>query len=118
MALVQLRSGSQNPSQLKVAAYLRAQAVKINSRVLSALATRASADHFKKVKKMIKDLIVKLMEEAQAETEQKGWCDTEMKTNKHTREEKTEAVELLTAEIDELEASVSSLTEQIAELQK
>jgi len=67
---------------------------------------------------MIKDLVVKLMEEAQAETEQKGWCDTEMKTNKHTREEKTESVELLTAEIDELQASVSSLTEQIADLQK
>jgi len=103
---------------VKVAAYLRAQAVKINSRVLSALATRVSADPFKKVKKMIKDLIVKLMEEAQAETEQKGWCDTEMKTNKHTREEKTTAVEMLTAEIDELQASVSSLTEQIADLSK
>merc|ERR1719310_2148727 len=117
-ALVQLRSGAQNPSQLKVAAYLKTQAVKINSRVLSALATRVDADPFKKVKKMIKDLIVKLMEEAQAETEHKGWCDTEMSTNKHTREEKTEAVELLTADIDQLEASVSSLTDQIAELTK
>ena len=65
---------------------------------------------------MIKDLIVKLMEEAQAETEQKGWCDTEMSTNKHTREEKTEAVELLTADIDQLQASVASLTDEIAEL--
>merc|ERR1719235_883297 len=115
-ALVQLRAGSQNPSQLKVAAYLKTQAVKINSRVLSALATRVSADPFKKVKKMVKDLIVKLMEEAQAETEQKGWCDTEMSTNKHTREEKTEAVELLTADIDQLQASVASLTDEIAEL--
>jgi len=86
--------------------------------VLSALATRVSADPFKKVKKMIKDLIVKLMEEAQGETEQKGWCDKEMATNKHTRQEKTEAVEMLHADIDELGASVSSLTDQIADLTK
>jgi len=114
----QLRADPQNSRQIKVAAFLKAQAVKINSRVLSALATKVSADPFKKVKKMIKDLIVKLMEEAQAETEHKGWCDMELATNKRTREEKTEAVELLTAEIDELEASVASLTDQIADLQK
>jgi len=117
-SLLQVKSDAQNPSQIKVAEFLKAQAVKINSRVLSALATRVSADPFKKVKKMIKDLVVKLMEEAQAETEQKGYCDTELKTNKHTREEKTEAVELLYARVDELTASVSSLTDQIAELQK
>jgi len=117
-SLLQVKSDAQNPSQIKVAEFLKAQAVKINSRVLSALATRVAADPFKKVKKMIKDLIVKLMEEAQAETEQKGYCDTEMKTNKHTREEKTEAVELLYARVDELTASVSSLTDQIADLQK
>jgi hypothetical protein len=117
-AFAQLRADPQNSSQQKVASYLKAQAVKLNSRVLSALATKVTADPFKKVKKMIKDLIVKLMEEAQAETEQKGWCDAEMSTNKHTREEKTEAVELLTADIDELQASVASLTDQIADLQK
>jgi len=117
-SLLQIFSDSKNPSQIKVAAYLKAQAVKFNSRILSALATRVSADPFKKVKKMIKDLIVKLMEEAQGETEKKGWCDKEMSTNKHTREEKTEAAELLTAEIDELKASVSSLTDQTADLSK
>jgi len=117
-SLAQLRADPQNAAQMKVAAYLKAQAVSINSRVLSALATRVSADPFKKVKKMIKDLIVKLMEEAQSETEQKGWCDKEMATNKHTRQDKTEAVEMLHADIDELGASVSSLTDQIADLTK
>merc|ERR1719156_244674 len=115
-SFAQLRADAQNPNQVRVAAYLKRQATTINSRVLSVLATRVAADPFKKVKKMIKDLIVKLMEEAQAETEQKGWCDTEMSTNKHTREEKTEAVELLTAEIDELTASIAKLTEDLTEL--
>merc|ERR1719321_2176973 len=65
---------------------------------------------------MIKDLIVKLMEEANEEAEHKGWCDTELSTNEQTRKEKTEKVEMLTAEIDELEASIAKLTEDIAKL--
>jgi len=84
--------------------------------VLSALATRVSDDPFQKVKKMIKDLIVRLMEEANEEAEHKGWCDTELSTNEQTRAEKTEAVETLHAEIDQLEASIAKLTEDIAEL--
>jgi len=117
-ALAQLRAETQNPTQLRVAAYLKNQASRINSRVLSALAMRVSEDPFKKVKKMIKDLIVKLMEEANEEAEHKGWCDTELSTNEQTRKEKTEAVETLHAEIDELEASIAQLTEQITELTK
>merc|ERR1719359_886273 len=90
--------------------------MKLNSRVLKLLATKVRADPFKKVKKMIKDLIVKLMEEATEEAETKGFCDTEMSTNEHTRKEKTSQVETLTADIDELTASVASLTEEVAEL--
>jgi len=86
--------------------------------VLSVFALRVAADPFKKVKKMVKDLIVKLMEEANAEVEQKGYCDKELSTNEHTRKEKSEAVVLLTSEIDELEASVAALSEQMTELTK
>merc|ERR1719377_23893 len=92
--------------------------MRLNSRVLSQLAVRVADDPFKKVKKMIKDLIVRLMEEANEEAEHKGWCDTELSTNEQTRKEKTEAVERLHAEIDELEASIAQLTEDIAELTK
>merc|ERR1719183_904501 len=62
---------------------------------------------------MIKDLIVRLMEEANEEAEHKGWCDTELSTN-----EQTAAVETLHAEIDQLEASIAKLTEDINELTK
>merc|ERR1719238_2659225 len=67
---------------------------------------------------MIKDLIIKLMEEANEEAEHKGWCDTELGTNAQTRKEKTQSVELLHAEIDELEASITKLTEDITDLTK
>jgi len=117
-SLAMLRADNQNRVQTQVAQYLRTRAKQLNSRVLSALAVRAAADPFKKVKKMIKDLITKLMEEANEEAEHKGWCDTELSTNEQTRKEKTEAVEMLHAEIDELEASIAKLTEDIADLTK
>merc|ERR1719160_1719853 len=65
---------------------------------------------------MIKDLIVKLIEEANAEAQEKGWCDTEMSTNEQTRTEKSQAVETLTAEIDELTGHIAKLTEEVTEL--
>merc|ERR1711933_551053 len=102
----------------RVVKYLRAQASKLNSRVLAAIAQHVADDPFAKVKKMIKDLIVRLMEEANEEPEHKGWCDTELSTNEQTRKEKTEAVETLHAEIDELQASIAKLTEEIGELSK
>ena len=41
---------------------------------------------------MIKDLIVRLMEEANEESEHKGWCDQELSTNKQTRDTKSSQV--------------------------
>merc|ERR1719449_341442 len=112
-SFAQLRADLSTQAQARVALYLNAQAKKLNSRILSTIAARASDDPFKKVKKMIKDLIVRLMEEANEEAEHKGWCDTELSTNEQTRKEKTEAVETLHAEIDQLEASIAKLTEDI-----
>merc|ERR1719235_2473399 len=117
-SLAQLRSVDRSPAQLEVAAFLRDQGRKFNSRILRALAMRVSDDPFKKVTKMIKDLIVKLMEEANGEAEQKGWCDDELATNEQTRKEKTEAIEVLHAEIDQLEAAISTAGEEIEELQQ
>jgi len=117
-SMAQLRTQAQNPNQIRVAAYLKDQSQRLHSRILSVLATRVADDPFKKVKKMIKDLVVKLMEEANEEAEHKGWCDTELSTNEQTRKEKTDASEALTAEVDELEASIARLTQEITDLTK
>jgi len=117
-SLAQLRASALSPAQQKTAFYLQQQAKQLNSRVLSALAIRVTEDPFGKVKKMIKDLIVRLMEEANEEAEHKGWCDTELSTNEQTRKEKTESVEMLHAEIDELKSSIAQLGEDISELAK
>jgi len=117
-SLAQLRTASQTNSQARVAAFLQKKAAQTGSHILSLLAERVESDPFSKVKKMIKDLIVKLMEEANEEAEHKGWCDTELSTNEQTRKEKTAAVETLHAEIDQLEASIAKLTEDITDLTK
>jgi len=113
-----LRMDAESRMQARASMFLHQKARDLQSRVLSTIADHVAADPFRKVKKMIKDLITKLMEEANEEAEHKGWCDTELATNEKTRKEKTEAVETLHAEIDQLEASLAKLGEDIAELTK
>jgi len=115
-SLAALRSEAAPGARGRAAAYLQQRAESTGSRVLSRVAARVREDPFRKVKKMIKDLIVRLMEEANEEAEHKGWCDTELTTNKQTREEKTSAVETLHAEIDGLESSIQQLAQDIEDL--
>jgi len=114
-SLAQLRSSGDAGVQARVAQFLQGKSELLGSRVLSLVAQRIESDPFVKVKKMIKDLITKLMEEANEENEHKGWCDEELSTNEQTRKEKTAGVEALHAQIDELEASIAKLTEDMAD---
>jgi len=115
-SLAQLRSATQDPSQATVAQFLQSQGQRVNSKLLAALAIRARQDPFGKVKKMIKDMIIKLTEEATEEAEHKGFCDTELTTNKQTRDAKTTSVQELTAEIESLTAEVAKLTSENEDL--
>merc|ERR1719327_1958801 len=115
-SLAQLRAANYSPEQARATQFLQDAAKRLNSKVLLSVAEHCEDDPFKKVKRMIKELIVKLMEEAGAEANHKAFCDTELATNAQTRKEKTEDVETLTAEIDELQASIAQLSEEIKEL--
>merc|ERR1719213_1089923 len=115
-ALAQLRSSAMSPSQKAVATFLQNKARDTNSRILSLIAFKVSADPFKKVSKMIKDMIIKLTEEATEEAEHKGFCDTELTTNKQTRDFKTEQSNELNAEIEKLTADIAQFTSEIADL--
>jgi len=116
-SLAQLRSTSLGQLlQAKVSAFLADRAQQCNSRVLALAAQRVAADPFGKVKKMIKDLISNLMQESTAETEHKGWCDTELTVNKQTRDRKSEAVEELTNQQEDLTTLIARLTQDIEEL--
>jgi DNA repair exonuclease SbcCD ATPase subunit len=117
-ALAQLRSTASKDDfvRQRVVEFLSGRAQKLGSKYLALIATRASADPFAKVKKMIKDLIVKLMEEANAEADQHAYCETELATNKQTREIKSSEVEELTAELESQNALKEKLTTEITEL--
>jgi len=118
-ALVQLRASVSNPeNQERAAAFLRGVADKLGSRVLSTIAMRASEDPFAKVKKLIEELVQRLIAEATEEAEHKGWCDTELGTNEVTRNEKSSRVDTLHAEIEGLQSKIASLTKDIAETSK
>jgi len=117
-ALVQLRNGgsSTRPSQSVAASFLQAQGKQMGSRLLSNLSLRVAEDPFGKVKKMIQDMVYKLMEEANEEATHKGFCDTELGTNKNTRDQKTTTASELTASIEEMSSQISILSDQISEV--
>merc|ERR1719456_1165291 len=115
-SLAQFRSNVISPMQKNAAAFLQDCAEKSHSQLLSLAAMRLKADPLKKVSKMIRDMITKLTEEATEEAEHKGFCDTEMGTNKQTRDTKTDQSEALKAEIEKLTADINQYATEIADL--
>ena len=104
-------------SSVQVMIFLQGRAAKADSRILANLAARVTATGpFDKVVEMIKDLIQKLTTEAAEEADQKSWCDAELKSNKETRDAKTEEVNRLTARSDMLHAQIAQLTSELEEL--
>ena len=122
-SLAQLRaSKGQEPNVRRaLESFLRNEGMRLKSQSISMLAQKvasyaANGGPFDKVKKMIKDLISKLMEESTAETEHKGWCDAELGQNKITREAKSEEVEKLRAEVEDLQSTIAQLGQEITDL--
>jgi len=111
----------------RVRGFLNSAAERTGSRSLSALATRVSiaADHFVKVRGLIKDLISKLKADAKAEATQKGVCDTGMAKAISDRDTANAQIEAANAKIttntatkNALEDEIDLLNSQIAELKK
>merc|ERR1719146_121310 len=115
-AFAQLRSASNDIVRQRVVEFLQGRAQKLGSQYLALIATKANEDPFGKVKKMIKDLIVKLMEQANAEADQHAYCETELATNKQTREIKSSEVDELSAELESQNALFEKLTTEITAL--
>jgi hypothetical protein len=105
-----------SPKQKEAASLLHERAQALGSDVLALAAKRAAEDPFAKVSKMIKDLLVKLREQAVEETSHKGWCDTELGTNEVTRKHKGEEVDDLYSESEALTAKAAKLAQEIADL--
>jgi hypothetical protein len=119
-SLAQLRGEKdetdESAARQRAIAFLQGQVHKTGSKYLALVAEHMQSDPFVKVKKMIKELIVKLMEQANAEAESKAYCDTELGTNKLTRENKQAEVEQLTADLEQKTAESAQLAQEITEL--
>jgi len=97
---------------------LRLEGRRIGSLALAALAGRAAADPFKKVKNLIQKLIERLLQESAAEATKKGFCDTEIGKAEHERDARYEEAGDLNRELKALEAKEDELSEEIETLKK
>jgi succinate dehydrogenase flavin-adding protein (antitoxin of CptAB toxin-antitoxin module) len=103
-------------SRQRIVEFLEGRAKELGSRYLSLAASHVASDPFAKVKQMVKDLIVKLMEEANSEADHNSYCTTELATNKLTRENKQSEVDELTANIEKKTAEGQQLANLLAKL--
>jgi len=102
--------------QQRVMDSLMQKAKELGSPALTALALRMSADPFVKVKRLVQDLIQRLVQEAADEATKKGWCDTEMGKATKTRDQNFDKSVDLNANLMSLEAQKASLEEEISNL--
>jgi hypothetical protein len=97
---------------------LRKEGQRLRSTALTTLAAHVSEDPFKKVKRLIQDLIERLLEEARSEATKKGFCDTELGKADKDRTFRFEEVNDLSADIAVLEAKRDFLTQEIKDLKE
>merc|ERR1719265_2573579 len=113
------RHTSSDPDAAKnmVMELLHAQGTKLHSTLLIGLANQIKTDPFAKIKKLIQDLIERLLQEAADEANQKGWCDKAQSEAKQKRDYAAEAIAELNSHMAELEAVHDKLAEELATLE-
>mmetsp|Transcript_118932 Transcript_118932/g.210317 ORF Transcript_118932/g.210317 Transcript_118932/m.210317 type:complete len:689 (+) Transcript_118932:77-2143(+) len=115
-SFTQKASSAHSSRQAKASAFLTTVAKRLNNPRLATLAVRVRLDAFTKVKKAIDGMIVKLLEEKEAEIKKKDFCvdgfdENERQTQDHT-EEKTD----LETQMDDLKMLIQGLSDAIANI--
>jgi len=108
---------SKDDSRQMVVNYFNTQGTKTKSTLLLSLANQVQGGAFSKVKKLIQDLIERLLQEAADEGNQKGWCDKALSEANQKKDYSIEAIAELNGQMAELEAVHDKLTEQLATLE-
>jgi len=123
-SFLQLSGTSQQSMQMAAtvgASQLLSKVAKsLHSPVLSvtAMKVKLMADHFVKVRAIIKDLISKLEDDAEAEATQKGFCDTNMAAAIADRDTGNAQIEEAMATISKITAEKEQLNQEIEDLKK
>lgn len=112
-----VQAGSRNQGiRHQIHEFLAAEGSRQHSKSLMLLAQQISADPFAKVKKLIDDMITRLLKEAEEDANHEGFCDKEMGKSKITRNKLTEDIDGLEAAIEEGKALIQKLTDDTATL--
>merc|ERR1719387_171427 len=132
-SLLQIASGSSLRSRadlanLEVVTLIKRLAKEHHSTALAQLASKISVvmrygaaggeDPFAKVKGLIKDLIDRLLKEAQAEATEKAYCDEQMAKTEEKKSDLEEEIAKLTSKIDKAAAASAGLKEDVKKLQE
>jgi len=112
---VQTQESDMSPRR-KVRTFLEQEGARLKSKDLALLAQKLAADPFSKVKKMIDDMITRLMEEAKNDADHEGFCDTELGKNKITRNKLSEDIDMLNAAVENGKSTVIMLADSSATL--
>jgi len=131
-SLVQVRAASRlqtraDLAHAEVVVLVKKLAREHRSAALAQLASHVAAvlqygsangeDPFKKVKSLIQDMIVQLEEEAEAEAQEKAYCDEQLSKTKAKKEELDDDLEKLTVKIDQDTSKIAKLKEEVQELE-
>lgn len=85
---------------------------------MQAASRSSSTDPFGKVKGMIKSMIEKLLDEADADATKKAYCDKEMSETEQKQDEKESDIQSLSTQIDVMAADSKKLKGEVGVLQK
>merc|ERR1719213_163719 len=88
------------------------------SRMSNKLRSGSGADVFAKVKALIGDMIEKLNEEAEADANEKAFCDKELAEANAKKEERETLIKKLSTKIDQAAGKSAKLKEEVSALQK
>lgn len=111
-----MRSDDGSDSRLRALNLIQQLGKKYHSTALVSLAYRAAADPFVKVRKMIEDMVAKLLQEAAEEATQKAMCDKEIGDSMKQKASKEGKMDKLSARLDKAEAATATLAEEISAL--
>jgi hypothetical protein len=122
-ALVQLRGKDSAAEETegihkRITDFIASEGSRLRNRELTLLAEKLVADPFAKVKKMIDGMITRLLEEAHADADHEGFCDTEVGKSKVTRTKLSEDIDALNAAVEQGKSTIMQLTDEIATLSK
>merc|ERR1719240_1214549 len=96
--------------------FLRAEARVTHSKALERLAQEVAAHlsgPFDEVNNMVQKMIFRLMAEQKDEDDHKNWCDLELEKTTSSRVNKEDKIEALSAKIDDAQATIQKLMEDI-----